>query len=126
MPLICVILFLFISAIAALVANMKGRGWKLFLKMNGAAIVIDVFMMIVFPDLESRRLGVTLVILAGGVVALGLVICSPNSMQIAVRDGQYGEYKRCPFCAEPVRKEAVKCKHGHSQLTATPADCKEQ
>jgi hypothetical protein len=123
MPLICVILFLFISAIAALVANMKGRsGWKLFLKMNGAAIAIDVFMMIAFPDLEHRRLAVTLVILAGGVFVLGLAICSPNSMQIAVRDGQYGEYKKCPMCAEPVRKEAVKCKHCHSQLTSTPAE----
>lgn len=120
MPLICVILFFFISGIAALVANMKGRsGWKLFLKMNGAAIVIDASMMLAFPDLEYRRLGVTLVILAGGVFALGLAIWSPNSMQIAVRDGQYGEYKRCPMCAEPVRKEAVKCKHCHSKLEAS-------
>lgn len=120
MPLICVILFLFISAIAAFVANMKGRsGWKLFLKMNGAALAIDICMMIAFPDLEYRRLGVTLVILAGGILALGLVIYSPNSMQIAVRDGQYGEYKRCPLCAEPVRKEAVKCKHCHSKLEAS-------
>lgn len=118
MPLILVIPFLLISAIAAFVANMKGHsGWKLFLKMNAAALAIDVFMLLAFPDLEHRRLGVTLVILAGGVVALGMAILSPNSMQIAVRDGQYGEYKRCSQCAEPVRKEALKCKHCQSTLT---------
>jgi hypothetical protein len=116
-PLICVILFLFISALAAFIANMKGRsGWKLFLKMNGAALAVDVFMLLAFPDLEHRRLAVTLVILAGGVVVLGMTVFSPNSMQIAVRDGQYGEYKRCPQCAEPVRREAVKCKHCQSDL----------
>jgi hypothetical protein len=116
-PLICVILFLFISALAAFIANMKGRsGWKLFLKMNGAALAVDVFMLLAFPDLEHRRLAVTLVILAGGVVVLGMTVFSPNSMQVAVRDGQYGEYKRCPQCAEPVRREAVKCKHCQSDL----------
>lgn len=120
MSLICVILFFFISALAAVIANMKGRsGWRLFLKMNGAALAFDVFMLLAFPDLEYRRLGVTLVILAGGVITLGMVIFSPNSMHIAVRDGQYGEYKRCPHCAEPVRKEAVKCKHCHSKLEAS-------
>lgn len=120
MPLILVVLFLLISAIAAFVASMKGRsGWKLFLKMNAAALAIDVFMLLAFPDLEYRRLGVTLVILAGGVVALGMAIFSPNLMQIAVRDGQYSDYKRCPQCAEPVRKEAVKCKHCHSKLEAS-------
>jgi len=120
MPLICVILFFFISALAAFIANMKGRsGWKLFLTMNGAALAFDVFMLLAFPDLEYRRLGVTLVILAGGVVALGMAIFSPNSMQIAVRNGQYGEYRRCPQCAEPVRKDAVKCKHCHSKLEAS-------
>ena len=119
MPLICVILFFVISALSAFIANMKGRnGWKLFLKMNGAALAVDVFMLLAFPDLEHRRLGVTLVILAGGVVALGMTIFSPNSMQMAVRDGQYGEYKRCPLCAEPVRVEAIKCKHCQADLRA--------
>lgn len=120
MPLILVVLFVFISAIAAVVANMKRRsGWKLFLKMNAAALAIDVLMLLAFPDLEYRRLGVTLVILAGGVIVLGMTIFSPNSMHISVRDGQYGEYRRCPQCSEPVRKEAVKCKHCHSKLDAS-------
>ena len=119
MSLICVILFFFISAIAAFIANMKGRsGWKLFLKMNAAALAIDVFMLLAFPDLEYRRFAVTLVILAGGAVVLGMTIFSPNSMQMAVRDGQYGEYKRCLLCAEPIRMEAIKCKHCHADLRA--------
>jgi len=117
MPLICVILFFFISGFASFVANMKGRsGWKLFLKMNAAALALDFLTAIAFPDLEYRRLGVTLVVLTGGVFMLGLALFSPTSMQIALRHGQHGAYKRCPLCAEPIRKEAVKCKHCQADL----------
>ena len=28
-------------------------------------------------------------------------------------------YRKCPFCAEPIRREAVKCKHCGSELGAT-------
>lgn len=28
------------------------------------------------------------------------------------------EFKKCPFCAEQVRQEAIKCKHCHSDLSA--------
>lgn len=51
---------------------------------------------------------------------LGLLfaLSSSTSERRAVLNGESGEYKKCPFCAESVRKEAVKCKHCGSDLNA--------
>lgn len=34
----------------------------------------------------------------------------------AYESGSYGEYKKCPFCAEVIKKEAIKWKHCSSDL----------
>lgn len=34
----------------------------------------------------------------------------------AARSGAAGDYRKCPFCAEAIRREAVKCKHCGSEV----------
>jgi hypothetical protein len=46
-------------------------------------------------------------------------LMAPNKEQMAASVGEYGDLKKCPFCAEPVRKEAIKCKHCGSELEAS-------
>ncbi len=64
----------------------------------------------------------------GGWFILGLLF-GPFSLVVALlpsmaaidqvkarSSGEHGEFKRCSFCAESVRKEAIKCKHCGSDI----------
>lgn len=66
--------------------------------------------------MDKKPFALWLTAFACPVVAFLAALMSRSEEQQATQTGEYGAYRKCPFCAEPVRKEAVKCKHCHSDL----------
>lgn len=50
--------------------------------------------------------------------ALFHALSSNTDARAAVIDGVSSEHRKCPYCAEAVRKEAIKCKHCGSELSS--------
>jgi hypothetical protein len=67
-------------------------------------------------SMESKPLALWITAFLCPVVGFITAVMSDSAAQVAVEKGEFGEFKKCPFCAESVRKEAIKCKHCHSDL----------
>jgi hypothetical protein len=85
---------------------------------------------IVFTPLAAVAM-VPLVVRAGGtsmaaafgafvplIVAFVASLSSSSGSQLAAERGSYRGMKKCPYCAESVKAEAVKCKHCGERLAA--------
>lgn len=61
-------------------------------------------------------------LLASPLIGFVLVaVIGPNAKAVEQEALETGDMRKCPFCAELVRREAVKCKHCGSELQAEPA-----
>lgn len=71
--------------------------------------------------MEQRR---THLMLSGGAIVVGVLLLGFGRLQRAEGDSEDGadDYRQCPFCAEPVRMEAVICKHCRCELPTVSAE----
>ena len=119
-PLIGLILYVCLATVTSLVSSKKGRsGWRYLLAM--LLIPIPVMISVSYGLGNSEEKGLPIALAAFSVPVIGFItaLMGDSAEQAAVTQGEFGDYRKCPFCAESIRKEAVKCKHCHSELPAS-------
>jgi len=120
MTALSIFAYLFLAGVCALIADKRGgAGGKFFFKLIGGTALL--LLVALWALAGSREMGFGMWVIAWTCLALGLLVAlfRPASKDLAAKVGEHGDYKKCPFCAEPVRKEATKCKHCHSELTTS-------
>lgn len=119
MELLGFTVFFALALAAAIVASRRlQRGLATFF----ATCVLGFAVVPVTTAVGGSGMAAATAALAVPVLALIWACAAQSSQALAVEHGSHGDYKKCPFCAEPVRKEAIKCKHCGSALTTdTPA-----
>jgi hypothetical protein len=94
-----VLIWCLFGFVAAIIANTKGRsgcGWFLLGILLGPFALVIAFL----PSMAQKEI------------------------QTAQHQGAAGDFKKCPYCAEVVRKVAIKCKHCGSSLPPPSSDGK--
>ncbi|WP_298089763.1 zinc ribbon domain-containing protein [uncultured Sphingomonas sp.] len=115
-PLIGLIVIILWASLNALIAAKRHRsGWIMF-----ALSTVPVVPVVLLVSLGSGGNGVIMgwFAFASPLVAFITALSLENGREAAARKGAHGDYVRCPSCAEPVRKLAIKCRHCASELPA--------
>lgn len=114
-PIFGFALYIAAAAIVWIVASKRGRpGWAFFL---GCLLAGPAVVMLVGAASGGSGVAAGIAAFLVPIVALVIALAMPTSEQAAVQAGSHGDFKKCPFCAESIRKEAVKCKHCGSAVS---------
>lgn len=115
-PVFGFILYFASAVIVWIVANKKGlAGWIFFL----GCLIAGPIVVVVSSSAGASGLGAAFAACLVPIIGLVVALSSKSSEQLAVAHGNHGDFKKCQFCAESIRAEAVKCKHCGSSVDQT-------
>lgn len=117
-PALGFLLFLACSIVVWVVASKRGRvGWLFFVLTLAGGLALAV---LIAGASNRNSLAAGFGAFLAPIIALFVALASKSSEALAVELGQHGDYKKCSFCAESIRREAIKCKHCSSTLVLPP------
>ncbi len=110
-PIFGLIWFLVATSVVCVVAKKRGQRWPVYLVVSifGAPLAV-----MLVAQVDRNGYGPAIAAFLVPIGALFFSLSSATGKDAAVGDSE--GYKKCPFCAEALRVEAIKCKHCGSEL----------
>lgn len=115
-PIFGFALYLLACAGVSYYASTQGRkGWLYFL------ITVPLgFPLVILGNVNgTSHIGTALLAFASPAAALMFIAAGDSKEQIQAAKDEASGLKACPFCAEPIKAEAIKCKHCGSEIPHT-------
>lgn len=107
------VLFFFTCIVVVIVARARGRSGIVF----GLATLAGGFVIVPFVGANGGS-GFEAGLAAFLAPLMTLITASiiTNGKEKAAKTDEFADHRKCPYCVEPVRKEAIKCRHCSSDL----------
>ena len=115
-PIWGLILFLMVCAVSALIAKKRGNSAILHFLITAALGFISTIVVIKATG-GSDGFSAGLAGFVGGLAGVLFASLRRSDAGRAEHAGSSDRYKKCKFCAEVVKIEAIKCKHCGSDLS---------